>query len=128
MKRLIFVVTGVLLIMLVLSTGCATKTATLAPSTPPPPKTVTGILKDVNTPAEPGKDVVTVQTPQGLQTYTITTNTTFTLEGQACPLTDIGNVLETGNTTYQCILYYDDQLNAVTLNVWQSVGPLKNPN
>jgi len=126
MKGLVFVVTGVLLAMVVLSVGCATKTPPAVPKAPT--QNVTGILKDVNVPAEPGKDVITVETPLGLRTFAVTENTTFTLEGQACPIADVGAVLETGNATYQCILYYDDQLNAVTLNVWQSVGPLKNPN
>ena len=124
MKRLIFVVTVGLLAMAILSTGCATK-ATPAPAATT--QNITGVLKDLNTPAEPGKDVVTIQTPQGLQTFPLTANTTYSLEGKTCLLNDVGKVLETGNATYQCNLYYDAQLNAVNLTVWRSVDPLKNP-
>ena len=124
MKRLAFVVMGVLITMaalMALSAGCTSKAAK-------PTQNATGILKEVNTPAEPGKDVVTIQTPQGLQTFTLTADTTYSLKGQACALEDVGKVLGTANATYQCNLYYDDQLNAVNLTVWQSVDPLKNPN
>jgi len=122
MKRLLFVVTLGFLAMAILSVGCVKTTP--APATPT--QNVTGVLTDLNTPAEPGKDVVTVQTPQGPQTFPITANTNFALEGQVCTLDDVGKVLATANATYQCNLYYDEQLNVVNLTVWQSVDPLKN--
>ena len=113
MRRLVFVVTVGLLAMAILSVGCAKTTP--APAAPTA-QNVTGILKDLNTPAEPGKDVVTVQTPQGLRTFPITANTTYSLEGRTCLLTDVNKVVDEGNVTYECTVvlagltaYGDDQ-------------------
>ena len=70
-------------------------------------KSVTGILKDINTPAEPGRDVVTVETPQGPRTFPVTPDTIITLKGQACALEDAGKALVAGNVTYVCTIIYD---------------------
>lgn len=117
MKRLVFVVTGVLLATVILFAGCAKK----EPVPAAPTQNVTGILKDVNTPAEPGKDVVVVQTPQGQQTLTITADTRITLDGDACPLEDIGKLVEAGNVTYNCTAIYDQYYNVVELAVLKPV-------
>lgn len=104
MKKLAFVVMGVLLtVVMILSVGCATK----APPAPaaPPTQEVTGTLKDVNTPAEAGKDVVTIQTPQGEKTLPITANTTFSLEGKACTLDQIA-ALDLAKVSYNCTTVY----------------------
>ncbi len=123
MKGFLFAVTLVSLAVMMPAMSCGNKATPAAPS-----QNITGVLSNVNTPGQPGPDVVTIQTPQGPQTFSISSNATFTLDNQACSLDDIGKVVETGNTTYQCTAYYDDRLNAVTsLKVWQQVGPLKNP-
>lgn len=114
MKSPIFVVTGVLLAMVILSVSCAPK-ATPAPKAPT--QNVTGTLMDVNTPPEAGKDVVTVQTPQGLQTFPVTSNTTYTLEGKICTLEDINKVVEAANASYNCTLVYDEELGAIGVYV-----------
>lgn len=111
MKSLVFVVIGVLLAMVVLSVGCATKTPPTVPTAPT--QNVTGILKDVNVPAEPGKDVITIETPQGLQTFPVTSNTTYTLEGKICKLEDINKAVEAANVSYNCTLVYDEELGAI---------------
>ena len=103
MKRFFFLATVVLLAMAILSTGCATK----APAAKAPTSNLTGILKGINTPAEPGRDVVAVETPQGLKTFPITPNTKYTLDGRACPLDDVGQALDAGNGTYVCTVIYD---------------------
>ena len=108
MKRLVFVVVGVLLAMVVLFTGCSSKappaSAPVAPAAPPTQE-VTGILKDVNTPAETGKDVVTIQTPQGEKTLPIAADTTFKLEGKACTLDQIA-ALDLEKVSYNCTTVY----------------------
>ena len=114
MKSLVFVVIGVLLAMVVLPVGCA-KTPPVAPKAPT--QNVTGTLKDVNTPADAGKDVVTVETPQGLQTFPVTSNTTYTLEGKICKLEDINKVVEAANVSYNCTIVYDDELGAIGVYV-----------
>ena len=124
MNRLIFGLMGGFLVLTALFVGCAKTT----PAPAAPTQNVTGVLKEINTPDDPGKDVVVVQTPEGEKTFPLTANTTYSLEGKTCLLNDVGKVLETANATYQCNLYYDDQLNAVNLTIWQSVDPLKNPN
>ena len=120
MKKLIFVVTGVLLVMVVLSAGCATKPAPVAPKAP---ETVTGILKDINTPDDPGKDVVVVQTPEGERTFPLTASTTYSLEGKTCLLPDVGKALDEGNVTYECTLVYDEVLgNTVSVSTYKAVN------
>ena len=115
MKSLVFVVIGVLLAMVVLSVGCATKTPPAVPKAPT--QNVTGTLKDANTPAEAGQDVVTVETPQGLQTFPVTSNTTYTLEGKICTLEDINKAVEAANVSYNCTLVYDEELGAIGVYV-----------
>lgn len=113
MKRLVFVVTVGLLAMAILSVGCAKTTpAPAAPTT----QNVTGVLKDLNTPDDAGKDVVTITTPQGEKTFTLTANTTYSLEGRSCLLADVGKAADEGNVTYECTVvltgltpYGDDQ-------------------
>ncbi len=100
MKRLIFTVAVVLLASMILSAGCAPK-KTPAPAAPTT-QNVTGILKDINTPDEPGKDVVVVQTPQGEKIIPITANTTYSIEGKTCFLAEVGKAVDEGNVTYEC--------------------------
>ena len=114
MKRLVFVVTGVLLATAILSVGCGAKTT---PAPAAPTQNVTGTLKDANTPAEAGQDVVTVETPQGLQTFPVTSNTTYTLEGKICTLEDINKAVEAANVSYNCTLVYDEELGAIGVYV-----------
>ena len=114
MRRFVFLITGILLATVILSVGCGTK-ATPAPAAPT--QNVTGVLKDVNTPAEAGKDVVTVETPQGLQTFPVTANTTYTLEGKTCTLEELNKVVEAANVSYNCTLVYDEELGAIGVYV-----------
>ena len=100
MKRL-FVVTGVLLAMVILYAGCA-----LAAHPTASAQTITGGLEYLTVPLEYGNAnvtaTVTVQTPQGLQTIQLASNTTYSLDGQVCKLDEIGKVLAEGGTTYNC--------------------------
>ena len=124
MKRLIFVVTMVLLAMVVLSGGCATK-ETPAPAAPT--QNVTGTLKDINTPDDPGKDVVTVQTPQGDKTFPVTANTAYSIEGKTCLLADVGKAVDEGNVTYECTIVltglteYADEQSVLAIYVTKQV-------
>ena len=81
MKRVVFVVAGVLLVMVVLLAGC-TKTT----PAPAPTQTVTGNLPGVNPPAQPGPDVVTIQTPQGPQSSRLRLIPHIILEARLVPL------------------------------------------
>ena len=113
MKRYIFGLTGGFLVMtalMALSVGCTPKAAK-------PTQNVTGILNEVNTPAEAGKDTVTVQSPQGPQSIAITPDTNFTLDGKTCNFLDISKALDSGNQTYVCTVVYDDVLDAVAVYV-----------
>lgn len=115
MKRLIFVVTVVLLAMAILSVGC-TK-ATPAPAAKPP---ATGALTDVNTPAEGGQDTVTIQTPQGPTAVHVTDQTGIAFNGQVCTLDDLEAKLAAAaaaNTSYNCTIVYDDMLGALAVYV-----------
>lgn len=116
MKKLVFVVTGVLLLMVVLSVGCAPKAA--PPAAPEPmTKNITGEFKGV-TPAAPGLNAtVTVQPAQGPPlTFPIATNATFAFEGQFCTLEDLEKY-EAANVSYNCTIVYDDMLGAVAVYV-----------
>ena len=115
MKRLVFVLTVVLLAMAILSVGC-TK-ATPAPAAKPP---VTGGLTDVNTPAEGGQDTVTVTTPQGPTAVHVTDQTGFSFNGQFCTLDELEAKVaaaEAANISYNCTIVYDDMLGALAVYV-----------
>ena len=117
MKKLVFVVTVALLAMAILAVGCA---KTPAPATT---SNVTGVLTEINTPDDPGPDVVIVETPQGPQTIPITAATTYSIEGRSCILADVGKVADEGNVTYECTVVvtgmspYGDDTAAVAIYV-----------
>ncbi len=98
MRKLVFVVTVGLLAVAILSAGCAKTPAPAAPTT----QNVTGTLKVLNTPDDPGKDVVTIQTPQGEKTFVLTAGTTYSIEGRSCVLAELGKAVDEGNVTYEC--------------------------
>lgn len=107
MKRIVFVVTVGLLAMVILFVGCATKTSQHQHQKMPT-QNVTGELKYLSVPLEGGNATVTVETPQGRQTFQLTANTTYSINGQPCKLEDIGRALADGNTTYTCALVYEE--------------------
>ena len=99
MRKLVFIVTVGLLAVAILSAGCAKTTpAPAAPTT----QNVTGTLKVLNTPDDPGKDVVTIQTPQGEKTFVLAADTTYSIEGRSCVLAELGKAVDEGNVTYEC--------------------------
>lgn len=115
MKRLVFVVTVVLMAMAILSVGCTKATPAPAAQTP-----ATGALTGVNTPAEPGQDVVTVQTPQGPTAVHVEGDTVIAFNGQFCTLDDLEAKLAAAtaaNTSYNCTIVYDDMLGALAVYV-----------
>lgn len=112
MKRVVLVVTGVLLVMVVLFVGCTPKTAPAPVAT----QTVTGVLGTINTPAEPGPDIVTIQTPEGLKTFPINAYTTYSLGGNACTLDQL-EAVTTGNVSYNCTLVMDDEMGLTAIYV-----------
>lgn len=115
MKRIGFV-TVVLLATAILSVGCSTE-APMAPAAQTP---ATGKLTDVNTPADPGQDVVTVQTPQGPTSVKVTPQTGFAFNGQFCTLDDLNAKIEAAaatNASYNCTIVYDEMLGALAIYV-----------
>jgi hypothetical protein len=101
MKRS-FVIVGVLMSMVILSVGCTPKAQPAAA-----PQNVTGELKYLSVPLEGGNATLTVQTPQGPQTVQLAANTTYSLQGKACSIDDIGQALTAGDTTYNCTVILD---------------------
>lgn len=91
-------VMGVLLVIVILSAGCAAKEPLVVAAA----QNVTGELKYLSVPLEGGDVTMTVQTAQGPQIIQLAANTTYELEGKACTIDDIGKALEAGNTTYNC--------------------------
>ncbi len=107
MKRLIFVVTGVLLAIVILSVGCSSKPKPVEPAAPTT-QNVTGILKDINTPAEAGPDTVTIQTPTGeTKIIPFAPNDHFFLDGAACPLEEVQKVELGTGVSYNCSVWVD---------------------
>ena len=116
MKKLVFMVTAVLLVMAVLSVGCTPKAAPPAPAAPTT-QNVTGEFKGV-TPATPGANAtVTVQPAQGPPlTFSLAANATFAFEGQACTLEALENYIA-ANVSYNCTVVYDEQLDVIAVYV-----------
>lgn len=111
MKRLIFVGTVVLLAMAILTAGC-----TKATPAPMPNETVTGTLTNVNTPADPGQDAITVQTPQGPTVINVTPQTGISFNGQACTVDELDAKIA-ANTSYNCTIVFDPMLGATAVYV-----------
>ena len=108
MKRLVLILAWILLAMMALSAGCAKGTPTAIA------QTITGEFEYLTVPLAWGETVpleygtanetatVTVKTPQGEQKVNLTSNTTYSIDGQACKLEDIGKLYVEGDTTYNC--------------------------
>ena len=110
MKGVVFLGIAGLLTMVILTMGCAPKkTPSPTPAPAAPTYHVNGVLKDVNVPAEPGKDVVIVQTSvfqrEAEKTFPITAGTTFTLEGKTCSLDQVEQ-LDLAKQSYNCTTVY----------------------
>lgn len=113
MKRLVFVVTVVLLAMAILTAGCTKATPKEEKM---PTQNVTGTLKDVNTPKEAGQDAITVQTPQGSTSINITPQTGLSFDGKACTVDELDAKIA-ANTSYNCTIVFDPMLGAVAVYV-----------
>ena len=98
MKKFAFFLTGLLLAMSMLSVGCTKATLTL---TPAQTQNVTGNLTNVLT-SPSGNATLTIQTPQGTQTIPVTENTTYSLNGRTCLLSEVGKAVAEANTTLVC--------------------------
>ncbi len=116
MKKVVIIVSGVLLFALPLLASCSTKAA--APAT----KTITGTVVSVNTPAQPGPDQITIQTAAGQQkSFTIDPTSNVSLDGFVCPIEQVGQTISTGNATYNCTIVYDETYHAIAAGVYKIV-------
>ena len=115
MKKSLLVVTSLLLVLAVISVGCASK-APAAPTTPP--SVAQGPLTGVTT--QPPS--VTVETPKGPTQFPIGPNAELTLNGQACTIADLDQ-LEASGQPYNCVVVYDEQGNAIAANVTKLPTP-----
>lgn len=91
----------VLLAAAILSTACAGLT-----SSPAAAESISGEIRGMSVPLD-SKPILTIKTAQGQQTVQLAANTTYTLDGEACAIEDLGQILESGNTTYNCTVVID---------------------
>lgn len=122
MKKFAWVMGIILPAMAVLAASCtqappATPTAPAA--TPPEVTSTEGTLGDVNV----QKSTVTVETPQGPQTFPITPNTALTLDGQACTLDQLTAVQAISGDTFNCVVIYDDLGEVLSVNITRIPQP-----
>ncbi|MDO8716057.1 MAG: hypothetical protein Q7J73_04545 [Dehalococcoidales bacterium] len=112
MKKHVLILAWIMLAMVAPSAGCAKGTTTAIA------QTITGGFEYLTVPLAWGETVpleygnanetanetatVTVQTKQGPQTVLLTSNTTYSIDGQACKLEDLGKIYVEGDTTYNC--------------------------
>ena len=115
MKRVVVFTSGVLVLVLAVMAGC-----TKEPEAPTAPATqnVSGTITSINTPAEPGPDVIIVQTPQGQQTFSITPNTDVSYNNTACAIEDAGKLVTQNGTPYTCTIVYDPTYNAIASGIY----------
>ncbi len=124
MKRFARVMGIFLLALAVLAASCtqAPPAATTPAATTPAATTEThegavtateGALGEVNVP----ESTVTVETPQGPQTFPITPNTALTLDGEACTLDQLDAAQASSGDNFNCIVTYDAQGDVLSLNV-----------
>jgi ABC-type transport system substrate-binding protein len=112
MKKVVVLISGVAVLVLA-AVGCTPKAA--APATI---ESVTGTITSINTPAEPGPDQVTIQTPQGPQTFDITTNTDVSYNNTACAIENAGKIVTQNGTTFTCTIVYDPTYQAIAAGVY----------
>jgi hypothetical protein len=89
-------------------------------------QTVTGTIVSVNTPAQPGPDQITIQTPAGLQqSFTVDPTSNISLDGFVCPIEQVGQAVSTPNGTFNCTIVYDETYHAISAGVYKVVPPAK---
>lgn len=102
MKKPLLLVACLFIIMIVLAAACAPqKTGQTAA------QTITGEIVGISVPLSNAPTELTVKTPQGQQTIQLAANTSLSLDGQACPIEDLGQTLQSGKTTYNCTVVID---------------------
>ncbi|MDO8579048.1 MAG: hypothetical protein Q7R50_07730 [Dehalococcoidales bacterium] len=98
MKKVVFIILGILLVLSMVSVGCSKKpTQNVTPT-----QNITGTLEGIT-----GQNV-TIVTSQGTQTFPIASNVTSFLAGTACSLDEIQQAA-TGNVSYNCTLVIDQE-------------------
>ena len=119
MKKFAWVLGIGLLMLTVLAVSCAKAPPAAAPPAEQPEVTSTeGHLADVSV----EKSTVTIHTEQGLKPYTITPNTSLTLDGKTCSLEDL-EALEASGEPYNCVVVYDAEGEVLAINVTKLPAP-----
>ncbi len=114
MKKVVYVLLGLLLTgAIVLGTGC-TKTPTTTNQTPT--QNITGTVTGNPVTTTTGNETITITTPSGPQIFPVSPNASFTFAGQACTV-DQFNQYVADNATYNCTIVYDTMLGAVAVYV-----------
>ncbi len=107
-------------VAVILISGIAGCKSTPAPSTNT--QTATGIVKSVTAGTQAGTSNITIQTPAGqTQSFTIDTTSNVSLDGYVCPIEQVGQLVTTGNATYNCTITYDPTYHAIAAGVYQIV-------
>lgn len=122
MKRFALVMGIISLALAVLVTSCAKAPPATTPATPTTPPEITsteGPLTEVS----PQDSTVTIETPQGPQTFPITPNTALTLEGRACTLDQLSAAQASSGEKFNCIATYDSDGNVLSLSVFKEAPP-----
>ncbi len=120
MKKFAWVMGIFLLALAVLAASCAQAPATTPPAATPPKVTATeGALTAVN----PEKSTVTVETPQGPQSFPITPNTALSLDGKACTLDQLSAAQASSGENFNCIVTYDAQGDVSSVSVYKVQPP-----
>lgn len=112
MKKVVVLISGVAVLVLA-AAGCTPKAAA-----PAVVDSVTGTITSINTAADPGPDQVTIQTPQGQQTFNISPDTDVSYNNTACAIEDAGKLVTQNGTPYTCTIVYDPTYNAIAAGIY----------
>jgi hypothetical protein len=112
MKRVVVLLSGVAVLALAVA-GCTPKA-----TAPAVVDSVSGTIASINTPAQPGPDQVTINTPQGQQTFEITPNTDVSYNNTACAIESAGKIVTQNGTTYTCTVVYDPTYHAIAAGIY----------
>ncbi len=125
MKKIVVVLSFLAILGAALPVGCTSNGSTQN-TTAGNTQTVTGTVVSVNTPAQPGPDQITIQTPAGQQqSFTIDPTSNVSLDGFVCPIEQVGQAVSTPNATYNCTIVYDETYHAIAAGVYKLVPPAK---
>jgi uncharacterized protein YcfJ len=120
MKKVVYILVGLLLVAAVGAGTACTNTSTPAPAAN---QTITGTVTGNPVVTASGNTTITITTPSGPQIFPVNPVAASTFAGNACTLDQLDQLVA-DNVTYNCTIVYNANQGVLAINVVGQVGNL----